>query len=92
MKGNQWGAADERSRTTTEAYADLAGAICEKAVKDYITYYRAVQAGNRHVKTDVFLLEKFFRGEWFMQLTNGNIDGEYIIAEARKKCRISRNT
>lgn len=86
MKGNQWGAADSRARTIEESYAVLAGAICEKAYKDLVAGYRS------HGRSDstVRYLEKFFRSEWFLLLTNGTVDGEMVIQEARKRCRKSR--
>lgn len=89
MKGNQWGAADSRGRTIEEAYADLAGAICEKAYRDLVSGYRSHGRSDSTVRT----IEKFFRSEWFLLLTDGTVDGEMVIQEARearKRCRKSR--
>lgn len=86
MKGNQWGAADSRGRTIEGAYADLAGAICEKAYKDLAAAYRSNGRSDSTAKS----IEKFFRSEWFLLLTNGTVDGEMVIQGARKRCRKSR--
>lgn len=68
------------------AYEWLKGAICEQAVKDY----RAAILRQDRKKTE--RLEQFLRGEWFMRLTNDNIDGEFVIERVREQCRTSNNS
>ena len=80
-----------QDRTIEESYADLAGAICAEAVREYMTAYKAFLAGSKKIRTDLFLLESFFRSEWYLFLTQGAVDGEYIIEEAQKRCRTSKN-
>lgn len=76
-------------RTISEAYADLAGAICAQAVNDYRTAYMGKLAGHRTMDSTVATLEKFFRSEWFVWLIRGNLSGEMVISEVRKQCEAS---
>lgn len=80
-------------RTIPESYADLAGAVCAQAVKDYKTAYRLVAAGKReHKDSTVQALENFFRSEWFTQLIGGTVNGEMVIQEVQKQCRRTSRT
>lgn len=78
-------------RTVEEAYADLAGAICEQAYKDLKSAYRKYELDPKGYAGEVIILERFFRGEWFTFLIGGTIDGETVIKEARKRCKTSRH-
>lgn len=90
MKGNQWGPVDKRNLTRNEAYGWLAGEICVRAFRDYLAALKFVKSGNDRYVGQAKVLEKFFRGDWFCQLTNGKVDGEMVIEEARRQCRISK--
>lgn len=63
----------------SDAYRQLAIAICEQAVSDLRAGYRA-----RNVAL-VLDCERFFRSEWFVTLSG--LDGEDVIAAVRKSVR-----
>lgn len=78
-------------RSIAESYADLAGAICAEAVKEYRTAYKMYLDGHLGQASHCRTLEKFFRGEWFDFLMNGAVDGEMVIQEVRRQCLTSKN-
>lgn len=78
-------------RSIAESYADLAGAICAEAVKEYRTAYKMYLDGHLGQASHCRTLEKFFRGEWFDFLMNGAVSGEMVIQEVRKQCLTSKN-
>ena len=67
------------------AYENLANAVIEQAVKDY----RRVRAKLAKEAEDVMALkmrretERFFRSEWFSQLTT--LDGELLLAKLEEE-------
>lgn len=69
--------------TIETCYESLCLAIIEQAIKDY---KKALEAEKRcedlNVKREVRKLEKFFRSEWFAQLSN--LDGRLLIKNVRK--------
>ena len=78
-------------RSIAESYADLAGAICAEAVKEYRTAYKMYLDGHLGQASHCRTLEKFFRGEWFDFLMNGAVSGEMVIQEVRRQCLTSKN-
>ena len=71
-----------------DEYTELANAIVIQAVKDW---QKAVRTLKKHPRYHPALLtreecERFFLGEWFMQLTN--VDGRMIYMSS-KLCRQS---
>ncbi len=78
-------------RSIAESYADLAGAICAEAVKEYRTAYKMYLDGHLGQASHCRTLEKFFRGEWFDFLMGGAVSGEMVIQEVRKQCLTSKN-
>lgn len=69
----------EDPRDIEGAFRALACAVCEKAVSDY---RQALKTGD-HFKIET--MEKFFRSEWFYQLSNGAVEGEAVIEEVRRQ-------
>ena len=62
-----------------EPYRLLADAVILQAVKDY---RKALKRDNKVVKRECC---RFFRSQWFKELTN--IDGEQIISELKSEVR-----
>lgn len=59
-----------------DGYTELAAAIVQKAVIDYRTALKTSDAsGINH-------LERFFRSEWFMILSD--LDGEMLMSKVRR--------
>ena len=85
--GMKYKLAITEDRTIKESYADLAGAIIAQAIKDYRSALKSVMDGRTQRQGEVESLEKFFRSEWFIWLINGQITGEYCIAEVQKQCK-----
>lgn len=69
--------------TIETRYESLCLAIVEMAVRDY---KKALEAEKRcedlNVKREVRELEKFFKSEWFAQLSS--LDGRLLIKNVRK--------
>ena len=79
---------NDENKLFGDPYELLYGGICEQAVKDLRAAYLMGDRGKQRQKA----LERFFRSEWFMWLTHGNIDGEYVIEKVRKQCRMSKHS
>ena len=77
--------------TIEQAYAQLAGAICEQAVKDYHVALALAKEGGKRFIGECASLERFFRSDWFATLTRENVDGEWVIEKVREKCKTSKN-
>lgn len=60
-------------------YENLANAIVELAVKDYISVLKILKhyPDNYDAKTTKKSLERFFKSDWYKALTN--VDGEWLI-------------
>lgn len=76
------------SREIGVAYESLCGAICEQAVKDYRAALLLGKKGKAHRER----IERFFRGQWFMWLVNGRVEGEFVIEKVREQCRMSKHS
>jgi len=68
-----------------EFYEDLANAVIIQATKDW---RQAVRTLKKHPRYQPALLtreecERFFLGEWFMQLTN--VDGRMILRKLKQE-------
>lgn len=77
----------DENREIGVAYEAICGAICEQAVKDY----RAALLLGKKAKAQRERIERFFRGQWFMWLVNGRVEGEFVIEEVRRQCKMSKN-
>lgn len=76
----------KEDRTIEESYQDLAGAICEQAVKDYRRALMLFKFDeSQHFAKE--RLEKFFRSDWFTLLVGGSVSGDMVIEEVRKQCK-----
>ena len=77
--------------TIEQGYQQLAGAICEQAVADYLVAIILEKERGRRYHAKVAELESFFRSDWFRFLTRENIDGEWVMSEVKERCRTSRH-
>lgn len=70
-----------------DAYQNLANAIVESAVKDYITAlkYHYKHPQNKEYANEVDSLERFFRSGWYGVLTS--LDAEYLMTRIRAMVR-----
>lgn len=70
-----------------ELYEKLANAIILQAVKDWRTAYRACRRSYRDTvsRNHMYECESFFRSNWFKTLTNGNIDGKWLVQALKKQ-------
>lgn len=68
-----------------DPYEKLAAAVVMQAVKDYRAALRAVRKSpsSHYVKSQKKALERFFRSEWYLLLTD--IDGEMVMERIRKE-------
>ena len=66
-------------------YDKLADAIVLQAVKDYRSLLRKWKKNinNREIMRELSKIEKFFRSEWYLLLTN--VDPEFLIEQLRKE-------
>ena len=66
-------------------YDKLADAIVLQAVKDYRALLRKWKKNinNREIMRELSKIEKFFRSEWYLLLTN--VDPEFLIEKLRKE-------
>ena len=65
-----------------EGFENLANAIIQ-VVKDYRKALSGCKVEKRDSKSVIAECERFFRSEWFRELTD--IDGEYLITRIRKE-------
>lgn len=66
-----------------EGFENLANAIILQVVKDYRKALSGCKVEKRDSKSVIAECERFFRSEWFRELTD--IDGEYLITRIRKE-------
>ncbi|MBR0136407.1 MAG: hypothetical protein IJM18_09400 [Clostridia bacterium] len=66
-------------------WRDLANAIVEQAAKDYIAALRKLRKypENYRAKTQIAELERFFRSDWYGELTD--IDVERLMRMLKKE-------
>ena len=72
-----------------EPYESLANAIVMQAVKDYRTalLHLLERPDNRGYKIEVASLERFFRSDWYGEITN--LNAEYLIRRVNEE--VQRN-
>ena len=66
-----------------EGFENLANAIILQVVKDYRKTLSGCKVEKRDSKSVIAECERFFRSEWFRELTD--VDGEYLITNIRKE-------
>lgn len=68
-----------------DPYEKLAAAVVMQAVKDYRKALRACRKSppSHYVKSQREALERFFRSDWFLLLTD--LDGEMVLERLRKE-------
>lgn len=66
-----------------EGIENLTNAIILQAVKDYRNALKGLSLNGKSSAAVIADCERFFRSEWYSQLTN--VDGEYLIATVRKE-------
>lgn len=70
---------------TNEGVENLTNAIILQAVKDYRRALKGFSLNGKSSAAVVADCERFFRSEWYSQLTN--VDGEYLIINIRKEVK-----
>ena len=72
-----------------EPYESLANAIVMQAVKDYRTslLHSKKRPDNKGYQIEVASLERFFRSDWYGELTN--LNAEYLIRRVKEE--VQRN-
>jgi hypothetical protein len=75
-----------------EGYIELANAIIEQAAKDYIEALKilSVKPNDKKASYTKVEIEKFFRSQWFIQLTD--VDGEKLLAALKFKFKKERTS
>ena len=68
-----------RKRDIDDGWSALANAIVIQAADDYI------YALKHDHKNDIESLERFFRSQWYRELTS--VDGEYLIEQLRLRVK-----
>ena len=70
-----------------EPYENLAKAIIVQAADGWRTAYRACRRSDRDTvsRNHMYEYESFFRSNWFKTLTNGNIDGKWLVQALKKQ-------
>ena len=66
-----------------EGFENLANAIILQVVKDYRKALSGCKVEKRDSKSVIAECERFFRSEWFRELTD--VNGEYLITSIRKE-------
>ena len=74
-----------------DSYERLANAIILQAVSDYRTALKKIKANpkNRQAIDEALEVERFFRSQWYQQLTS--VDGEYLIRRLQDEVRQSES-
>ena len=77
---------------TTERYLDLANAIVIQAVEDYTDALRTIRVSKSKTKLEKAekvknKCEKFFRTEWFFELSRFAIDYDALIEVCHKNAQ-----
>lgn len=72
-------------------YERLANALILQAVSDYRTALKKIKAHpkNRQAINEALEIERFFRSQWYSQLTS--VDGEYLIKRLQDEIRQSES-
>lgn len=68
---------------TGEGANRLTQAVIVQAAQEYKSSLRGYGRGGKPADAVRRECERFFRSDWFMLLTNGRIDGEYVIGKIR---------
>ena len=68
-----------------DGYTDLANAIIEQAVRDYVKTLKKLRRnpGNKKAKEDLRELESFFFSEWHRVLTD--LNAAYLLRKVREQ-------
>lgn len=72
-----------------DSYERLANAIILSAVSEYRAALKRVKRnqGSKTAMDEVLRIEKFFRSQWYQQLTS--VDGEFLIRRLQDEIRQS---
>lgn len=62
-----------------DAFENLRNAIIQQAAEDYATAFMGNGTGGKAPEDVMSECEKFFRSDWYEELTGGTIDGEWLI-------------
>lgn len=74
-----------------DSYERLVNAIILQAVSDYRVALKKIKAHpkNRQAIDEALEIERFFRSDWYQQLTS--VDGEYLIRRLQDEVRQSES-
>lgn len=80
-----------KNKSDGDPYENLANAIVLQAVADYRTVLKKIKAHpkNRAAIDEALEIERFFRSQWYSQLTS--VDGEYLISKLQEEIRQSES-
>lgn len=62
-----------------DAYDNLKNGIVQQAAEDYAAAFMGNGVGSKDADATMRECEKFFRDEWYKQLTNDSVDGEWLM-------------
>lgn len=62
-----------------DAYDNLKNGIVQQAAEDYAAAFMGNSVGSKDADATMRECEKFFRDEWYKQLTNDSVDGEWLM-------------
>lgn len=76
----------------SQNYKKLAHAVILQAVKDYYSYYRRMMRNPKDTAcmSQMSSIEHFFESEWFLVLTQDEIDGKSLIKKIKQDCYENR--
>lgn len=62
-----------------DVYDNLKNGIVQQAAEDYAAAFMGNSVGYKDADATMRECEKFFRDEWYKQLTNDSVDGEWLM-------------
>lgn len=65
------------------AYDNLRNAIVRQAAEDYAAAFMGNTVGDKDADCMVRECEDFFHSEWYVALTNGKVDGEWLAKQIK---------
>lgn len=62
-----------------DGYLDLKNAIVQQAAEDYAAAFMGNMVDRKHPQKTLRECEEFFYSDWYTTLTNGEIDGDWLM-------------
>lgn len=66
-----------------DAYDNLKNAIVQQAAEDYAAAFMGNRVGGKEPSAMMWECEKFFHSDWYMALTNGAVNGEWLARNVK---------